>query len=83
MNMCNGLYVLYKCALYLVFLRFFIFSWTSVFHCVTSSGHEVKLRKHGHGVIMRSSLCVIGLEGYGHGCSYRSRGATLGARSSS
>jgi hypothetical protein len=25
---------------------------------VTSSGHEVKLRKHGHGVIMRSLLCV-------------------------
>jgi hypothetical protein len=31
--------------------------------CVTSSEHEVKLRKHGHGVIMRSSLYVVGLEG--------------------
>jgi hypothetical protein len=49
--------------LYLVFLRSSIWSWISVFHCVTSSEHEVKLRKHGHGVIMRSSLYVTGLEG--------------------
>jgi hypothetical protein len=34
-----------------------------IFHCVTSSEHEVKLRKHGHGVIMSSSLYVSGLEG--------------------
>jgi hypothetical protein len=51
------------CTLYLVFLRFSIWNWISVFHCVTSSEHEVKLRKHGHGVIMRSSLYVGGLEG--------------------
>jgi hypothetical protein len=51
------------CTLYSVFLRSSIWSWISVFHCVTSSGHEVKLRKHGHGVIMRSSLDVTGLEG--------------------
>jgi hypothetical protein len=50
---------------------------------VTSSGQEVKLRKHGHGVIMRSSLYVIGLGGYGHGSSRRVRGAALGAGSSS
>jgi hypothetical protein len=49
--------------LYLVFLQFSIWIWISVFHYVTSSEHEVKLRKHGHGVIMRSSLYVIGLEG--------------------
>jgi hypothetical protein len=49
--------------LYLVFLRSSFWSWISVFHCVTSSEREVKLRKHGHGVIMRSLLYVIGLEG--------------------
>jgi hypothetical protein len=49
--------------LYLVFSRFSIWSWISIFPCVTSSEHEVKLRKHGHDVIMRSSLYVTGLEG--------------------
>jgi hypothetical protein len=46
--------------MYLVFgfLAIFHLELDSVFHCVTSSGHEVKLRKHGHGVIMRSSLDV-------------------------
>jgi hypothetical protein len=47
--------------LYLVFLRSSI--WISVFHCVTSSGHGVKLRKYGHGVIMSSLLYVTELEG--------------------
>jgi hypothetical protein len=46
---------------------------------VTSSGHEVKLRKHGHGVIMRYSLDVTGLAGDGYGFSQRVRGATHGA----
>jgi hypothetical protein len=50
---------------------------------VTSSGHEVKLRKHGHGVIMRSLLCVTGLAGYGYGSSSRVRGIAHGAGSSS
>jgi hypothetical protein len=71
------------CALYLVLFRLFIWSWILVFYCVTSSGHEVKLRKHGHGVIMSSSLCVTGLGGNGHGSSSRVRGTTLGAGSSS
>jgi hypothetical protein len=48
---------------------FLIFGFLAIFHleldfcCVTSSGREVKLRKHEHGVIMRSSLYVTGLEG--------------------
>jgi hypothetical protein len=46
---------------------YFVFSFLAIFHleldffffhCVTSSGHEVKLRKHGHGVIMSSLLDV-------------------------
>jgi hypothetical protein len=51
--------------MYLVFgfLAIFHSNLDFVFHCVTSSEHEVKLRKHGHGVTMRSSLYVIGLEG--------------------
>jgi hypothetical protein len=39
------------------------------FPCVTRSGHEVKLRKHGHGVIMSYSLDVTGLGGDGYGFS--------------
>jgi hypothetical protein len=46
---------------------------------VTSSGHEVKLGKHGYGVIMRYSLDVTGLGGDGYGFSQRVRGATRGA----
>jgi hypothetical protein len=61
--MYDDLYVMYICANNLVFLRSSIWIWISVFHCVTSSEHEVKLRKHGHGVIMSSSLYVTGLEG--------------------
>jgi hypothetical protein len=51
--------------MYLVFgfLAVFHLDLDSVFYCVTSSEHEVKLRKHGHSVIMRSSLYVAGLEG--------------------
>jgi hypothetical protein len=49
------------------------------FPCVISSGHEVKLRKHGHGVIMSYSLGVTGLGGYGYRFSKRVRGATRGA----
>jgi hypothetical protein len=82
MTMYHGLYVMYNMC-FIVFLRFFIWSWILVFHCVTSSGQEVKLRKHGHGVIMKYSLCVIGLGGYGHRSSSRVRGAALGAGSSS
>ena len=63
MTMYYGMYVMYDmCSIFGLF-RFFIWSWILVFHCVTISGHEVKLRKHGHGVIMRSSLYVTGLEG--------------------
>jgi hypothetical protein len=82
MTMYHGLYVMYNMYSIFGFLAIFIWSWILVFHCVTSSGHEVKLRKHGHGVIMRSSLCVSGLGGYGHGSSSRVRGAALGVGSS-
>jgi hypothetical protein len=83
MTMYNGLYVMYNMCSIFGFLAIFHLELDFVFHCVTSSGHEVKLRKHGHDVIMRSSLCVTGLGGYGDGCSRRGRGAMLGARSSS
>jgi hypothetical protein len=46
---------------------------------VTSSEHEVKLKKHGHGVIMSYSLDVTGLGGDGYVFSNRVRGATRGA----
>jgi hypothetical protein len=49
------------------------------FPCVTSSGHEVKLEKHGHGVIMSYSLDVIGLGGNGYRFSNRVRGEMCGA----
>jgi hypothetical protein len=49
------------------------------FPCVTSSEHEVKLKKHGHGVIMSYSLDVTGLGGDGYVFSNRVRGATRGA----
>jgi hypothetical protein len=62
--MYDVLYVMYICVLNnLVFLISSIWIWILVFHCVTSSEHEVKLRKHGHGVNMSSSLYVAGLEG--------------------
>jgi hypothetical protein len=58
MTMYHGLYVMYDMCSIFGFILNFIWIWILVFHCVTSSGHEVKLRKHGHGLIMSSSLCV-------------------------
>jgi hypothetical protein len=70
--MYHGLYVMYNMCSIFSFLAIFTWNWILVFHCVTSSGHEVKLRKHGHGVIMRSSLCVTGLGGMDTGVAAES-----------
>jgi hypothetical protein len=77
------LYVMYFMCSIFGFHSTFNWSWILVFHCVTSSGHDVKLKKHGLGVIMSSSLCVTGLGGNGHMSSSRVRGTAHGAGSSS
>jgi hypothetical protein len=73
MNLYHGLYVMYNMCSIFGFLAIFHLELDLCFpSCVTSSGHEVKLKKHGHGVIMRSSLCVIGLGGMDTGVAAES-----------